>query len=75
LELEYQPRPPYYVLKTPTLDLQDLYDLMEEAQEVFGIVFRRLATAEIQGRRRGLAIRDWDCRRGKQPGKNRRRVS
>jgi hypothetical protein len=39
LGLEYQPRPPYYVLKTPTLDLDDLYILMEEAQDVFGIVF------------------------------------
>jgi len=39
LGLEYQPRPPYYVLKTPTLDLEDLYGLMEEAQDVFGIVF------------------------------------
>ncbi len=39
LGLEYQPRPPYYVLKTPTLDLEDLYGLMEEAQDVFEIVF------------------------------------
>jgi len=42
LGLEYQPRPPYYVLKTPTLDLEDLYGLMEEAQDVFGIVFDAL---------------------------------
>jgi radical SAM superfamily enzyme YgiQ (UPF0313 family) len=39
LGLEFQPRPPYYVLKTPTLELDDLYMLMEEAQEVFGIIF------------------------------------
>ena len=42
LGLEYQPRPPYYVLKTPTLDLEDLYGLMEEAQDVFGIEFDAL---------------------------------
>jgi hypothetical protein len=46
LKLEYQPRPPYYVLKTPTLDLQDLYGLMEEAQDVFGIVFDALPPPE-----------------------------
>ncbi len=39
LGLEFQPRPPYYVLKTPTLELDDLYMLMEEAQDVFGIIF------------------------------------
>ena len=39
LGLEHQPRPPYYVLQTPTLELDDLYMLMEEAQDVFGIVF------------------------------------
>ena len=44
LGLEYQPRPPYYVLKTPTLDLEDLYGLMEEAQDVWDRV-RRLAAA------------------------------
>ena len=35
LGLEFQPRPPYYVLKTPTLDLADLYQLMDEAQDLF----------------------------------------
>ncbi len=47
LGLEYQPRPPYYMLKTPTLDLEDLYGLMEEAQDVFGIVFDALPPPEI----------------------------
>ena len=47
LGLEYQPRPPYYVLKTPTLDLEDLYGLMEEAQDVFGIVFDALPPPEV----------------------------
>ena len=48
LGLEYQPRPPYYVLKTPTLDLENLYGLMEEAQDVFGIVFDALPPPEVE---------------------------
>ena len=39
LGLTYQPWPPYYVLKTPTLDVEQMYRLMEEAQEAFGIEF------------------------------------
>jgi radical SAM superfamily enzyme YgiQ (UPF0313 family) len=39
LGLTYQPRPPYYVLRTPTLDRTDLYGLMQEAQDLFGIEF------------------------------------
>ena len=39
LGLRYQPWPPYYVLQTPTLDMQDIYRLMEEAQEAFGVEF------------------------------------
>jgi radical SAM superfamily enzyme YgiQ (UPF0313 family) len=39
LGLVYQPRPPYYVLQTPTLSRTDLYGLMEEAQDLFGIEF------------------------------------
>lgn len=39
LGLEYQPRPPYYVLKTPTMGLEDMFQLMEEAQDVFEIDF------------------------------------
>lgn len=35
LGLEYQDRPPYYVLNTPTLKTADLYRLMEEASDVF----------------------------------------
>ena len=51
LGLEHQPRPPYYVLKTPTLDLEDLYGLMEEAQEAFGVVFDALPPPEVDGMR------------------------
>ena len=58
LGLEYQPRPPYYVLKTPTLDLEDLYGLMEEAQDVFGIVFDALPPPEV-GEEDGIGDRDW----------------
>jgi radical SAM superfamily enzyme YgiQ (UPF0313 family) len=39
LGLVYQPRPPYYVLKTPTLDRMELYGLMQEAQDLFGLEF------------------------------------
>jgi radical SAM superfamily enzyme YgiQ (UPF0313 family) len=39
LGLLYQPRPPYYVLRTPTLDRTDLYGLMQEAQEQFDVEF------------------------------------
>jgi radical SAM superfamily enzyme YgiQ (UPF0313 family) len=39
LGLQYQPRPPYYVLETPTLRTEDLYTLMAEAQERFATEF------------------------------------
>jgi radical SAM superfamily enzyme YgiQ (UPF0313 family) len=39
LGLKYQPRPPYYVLRTPTLGPQDLYGLMQEAEDLFGVEF------------------------------------
>jgi hypothetical protein len=39
LDLTFQPRPPYYVLRTPTLSREDLYGLMQEAQELFDIDF------------------------------------
>lgn len=39
LGLEFQSRPPYYVLQTPTLRLEHLYDLMEEAQDAFELEF------------------------------------
>ncbi len=35
LGLQFQSRPPYYVLETPTLKTSDLYELMADAQEVF----------------------------------------
>ncbi len=39
LGLKYQPRPPYYVLNTPTLAREDLYGLMQEAQDLFEVEF------------------------------------
>jgi hypothetical protein len=39
LGLAYQPRPPYYVLGTPNLSRTELFGLMQEAQDLFGIEF------------------------------------
>ncbi len=39
LGLQYQSRPPYYVLQTPTLSLAEMYDLMDEAQSALGIEY------------------------------------
>jgi len=39
LGLKFQPRPPYYVLSTPTFRLEDLYMLMDEAHEALGTEF------------------------------------
>src|SRR5262249_27595662 len=47
LGLEYQPRPPYYVLKTPTLELANLYSLMDEAEELFDTEFDPLPEPHI----------------------------
>jgi hypothetical protein len=35
LGLIYQPRPPYYVLQTPTLRREEMFQLMHEAQDIF----------------------------------------
>ena len=39
LGLKFQPRPPYYVLETPGLNRVELFELMQEAQDLFGIEF------------------------------------
>jgi radical SAM superfamily enzyme YgiQ (UPF0313 family) len=39
LGLHYQPKPPYHVLRTPTLDVESVFMLMEEAEETLGIEF------------------------------------
>ncbi len=48
LGLHYQPRPPYYVLETPTLRTEDLYTLMAEAQELFDTEFDPLPEPCLQ---------------------------
>jgi radical SAM superfamily enzyme YgiQ (UPF0313 family) len=48
LGLRYQPWPPYYVLQTPTLDLDDIYGLMEEVQEAFGVEFDALPPPKLE---------------------------
>jgi radical SAM superfamily enzyme YgiQ (UPF0313 family) len=47
LGLEFQERSPYYVLRTPTLDLAQMFDLMQEAQELFDTEFDPLPPPEI----------------------------
>jgi radical SAM superfamily enzyme YgiQ (UPF0313 family) len=49
LGLVYQDRPPYYVLETPTLRLDEMYDLMSEAQEVFETEFDPLPEPTVEG--------------------------
>jgi radical SAM superfamily enzyme YgiQ (UPF0313 family) len=39
LGLRFQSRPPYYVLSTPTLKTEQLYQLMDDAREIFEIEF------------------------------------
>jgi len=39
LGLHYQRVPPYFVLHTPTLALDEMYSLVEEAQDAFGIEY------------------------------------
>lgn len=39
LGLVHQPRPPYYVLRTPTMALEDMYELMAEAEDIFDLEF------------------------------------
>jgi hypothetical protein len=42
LGLEFQPRPPYYVLRTPTLGVEQMRLLMAEAQEALGVEYDAL---------------------------------
>jgi len=44
LGLKHQPWPPYYALQTPTLDVEQMFQLMAEAQDAFGIEFDPLPT-------------------------------
>ncbi len=48
LGLEYQPRPPYYVLATPALSLDDMLGLLEEAEEIFASEFDPLPPPALE---------------------------
>ncbi len=47
LGLRFQPRPPYYVLETPTLELTDFYQLMAEAEDLFEAEFDAHGAPEL----------------------------
>jgi radical SAM superfamily enzyme YgiQ (UPF0313 family) len=49
LGVEFQARPPYYVLRTPTLTLDDMLALLEEAEELFEYEFDPLPEPTIDG--------------------------
>jgi len=61
LGLEFQPRPPYYVLKTPTLVLSDLYELMDEAQELFDTEFDPLPEPQFADSPSAISLQS-ECR-------------
>ncbi|HWB09756.1 MAG TPA: radical SAM protein [Pirellulales bacterium] len=56
LGLKYQPRPPYYVLGTPTLGLEEMYALMHEAQERLGIEYDPLSAPKLEFDEDGQAV-------------------
>ena len=56
LGLRFSPRPPYYVLETPTLKLPEMVDLMREAQQEFGIEFDALRGSGIGFSRSRAAV-------------------
>jgi radical SAM superfamily enzyme YgiQ (UPF0313 family) len=71
LGLVYQPRPPYYVLRTPTLDRADLFGLVQEGQELFEVEFDAQPPPDMDPRpRAGLASTwhvDLDAPAGPEP--------
>ncbi|MFO1078122.1 MAG: radical SAM protein [Planctomycetota bacterium] len=46
-QLEFQARPPYYVLRTPTLELAAMRRLLVEAEELFGVEFDPLPPPSV----------------------------
>ena len=48
LGLRYQPRPPYYVLSTPRLSLEEIVSLVEESQQRFGVEFDPLPAPVLE---------------------------
>lgn len=47
LGLKFQPRPPYYALRTPTLDLPQMVELMQEAQDALGLEWDAMPPPEL----------------------------
>jgi radical SAM superfamily enzyme YgiQ (UPF0313 family) len=48
LGLVHQPRPPYYVTRTPTLASEEMFALMQEAQEVFEMEWDALPPSVLE---------------------------
>jgi len=49
LGLVHQPRPPYYVLRTPDMGLEDMYELMAEAEDLFDLEFDAVPEPRLPG--------------------------
>ena len=62
LGLIYQDRPPYYVLETPTLSTEQMYDLMAEAEDAFETEFDPLPEVELEGS--GFGVQSSVCKGG-----------
>jgi radical SAM superfamily enzyme YgiQ (UPF0313 family) len=71
LGLRFQPRPPYYVLRTPTMDTSDMCGLLQEAQELFGVEFDAPPEPDLTPGVSGSPLRIWqvnlDDPRDRQP--------
>jgi len=59
LGLSFQTRPPYYVLRTPTLNAADIFDLLAEAQEIFELEFDAPPAPMLALEARGRLHRAW----------------
>lgn len=54
LRLKYQAKPPYYIFQTPTLDADQIFSLMEEAQSALGVEFDKPALPLIEQQAAGF---------------------
>ena len=55
LGLTFQPRPPYYVLRTPAMDNGDIFGLLQESQDLFQVEFDPLPPPTLSFPTDGLA--------------------
>src|SRR5439155_15614630 len=55
LGLTFQPRPPYYLLRTPTLSRESLFELLGEAQDLFGVEYDAQPPPALDFEARGRA--------------------